>query len=311
MGAYSCRLCDDSAVSNGDQGASTWRLGVDRMEMLCKYTQDGTVDQNCSNNMLEFRSFLDSPIALRHLILFSMSRGCDGIISLWMELQEWNKSEIFRRSQLVSLLERHVDLGFLKVHNGNVEEYRPIPDILSALATCEGESKYLQTVPANPQAIFQDLRRQCLQQLLQTLYIPFTQTEAYHIMRKVICDADSWVHANSFDYGEVIAKGSFGVVVRCRKKTTGVEFAMKIQPKSKLLSLYSRHNERVMTEMQAYCEFDHPFVTTLSYALQTSSLVMLVMPIAICGDLAKSMRLTGVGFFDTDRVRCGRNNIGP
>ena len=129
------------------------------------------------------------------------------------------------------------------------------------------------------------------------------KTQAYHSLCKLICDPDNWVTADSFRYMDVIAEGGFGLVVRCKKKSTGVEFAMKIQPKNALLRFFRKDKRRVMTEMQAYSLCDHPYVTKLAYATQTSSLAMLVLPVAACGDLSRSLGFTSDGRFPVERVQ--------
>jgi len=145
--------------------------------------------------------------------------------------------------------------------------------------------------------------RLCFERLYELVYAPFRATPEFEPMRLLICDPDSWITTESFVFLDVIAEGGFGLVLRCRKRSSGVEYAMKIQPKARLLRHFRKDKRRVMTEMQAYSLCDHPYVTKLAYATQTSSLAMLVLPVAACGDLSRSLGFTSDGRFPVERVQ--------
>ena len=99
----------------------------------------------------------------------------------------------------------------------------------------------------------------------------------------------------------VIGKGGFGAVVQVRMKTTGEIFAMKIQPKISLLHQYRSDKIRITSELAASVVFDHPYLSSVSYAFNTETLTMLVYPISTCGDLRRSLSFCD-GRMSLDRV---------
>lgn len=76
-------------------------------------------------------------------------------------------------------------------------------------------------------------------------------------------------------------QGGFGIVVHCKKKSTGKHYAMKIQTKLGLLGCYPSNGHRVNIEKDALMACRHPFIISMDYAFQTKSLVMMVMDLGL------------------------------
>ena len=93
------------------------------------------------------------------------------------------------------------------------------------------------------------------------------------------------VNANDFDYYEKLGDGSFGTVVRCRRKSTGQLYAMKIQRKKMLLEHFDQNISSTLNEkcVQSICK--HPFIVRLAYAFDGPGMAMLVMDYCLGLDL--------------------------
>jgi len=181
------------------------------------------------------------------------------------------------------------------------------PEIIGSWSALEREVASQPTSAINLESLLLPchgkVQKACFEQIFSVVFGPFTQTDTYGSLRKLIGDPNAWVTASSFVYGDVIAQGAFGIVANCTKISTGAEFAMKIQPKAVLLKHFKNDKRRVMTEMQAYAAFDHPYVTKIAYAFCTESLAILVMHVSRCGDLLTLMRHSETERFSSDRVK--------
>ena len=97
--------------------------------------------------------------------------------------------------------------------------------------------------------------------------------------------------------------GGFGVVLHCRKKSTGVHYAAKIQTKAGLLRHFRRNPMNVIVEMKAAAQCQHPYIGSLSYACQTPAMAALMMPLSNYGDLNRALTLSDENKLPLSRVR--------
>jgi serine/threonine protein kinase len=88
---------------------------------------------------------------------------------------------------------------------------------------------------------------------------------------------------SSFEQLKVIGRGGFSRVVLCRKKDTGMLYAMKIVAKSTA----KRH--RVLAEKDIMTRLDHPRIVKLHWAFQTQSELFFVLEVCPCGELFTHM----------------------
>lgn len=93
------------------------------------------------------------------------------------------------------------------------------------------------------------------------------------------------VSIEDFDYFERLGEGGFGVVLRCRRKSTGKYYAMKVLSKIRLLYHHRGNLDKIYMERDLLASLVHPFLINLAYAFQTSEYVMLVTELADAGDL--------------------------
>lgn len=88
----------------------------------------------------------------------------------------------------------------------------------------------------------------------------------------------------SFEQLKVIGRGGFSRVVLCRKRDTGMLYAMKIVAKSTA----KRH--RVLAEKDIMTRLDHPRILKLHWAFQTQSELFFVLEVCPCGELFTHMQ---------------------
>lgn len=92
-------------------------------------------------------------------------------------------------------------------------------------------------------------------------------------------------------------------MLHCKKKSTGRHYAMKIQTKAGLLECYHDEPSKVLLEKDAFASLQHPFIVNLYYAFQTSSLAIMVLDLADCGDLHTCLANSPNTRLTEDRVR--------
>jgi p90 ribosomal S6 kinase len=93
------------------------------------------------------------------------------------------------------------------------------------------------------------------------------------------------IGVDDFDYFEVLAKGSFGLVAKCRKRTTGMMYAMKIIGKAKLIESNAYDTSMVAVEVKMLRALRHPFIIGIYYSFQTSDAALIAMELAQGGTL--------------------------
>ena len=103
------------------------------------------------------------------------------------------------------------------------------------------------------------------------------------------------VKERDFEYYDKLGEGKFGLVVRCKKKSTGRLYAMKIQRKSVMFQTYNDDPSRVDCEMRALACVRHPFITSMDYSFQTDKYAMIVMEL-LTGDGHKLLALSMLFF---------------
>ena len=93
------------------------------------------------------------------------------------------------------------------------------------------------------------------------------------------------VRPKDFDYFDVLGEGSFGVVVRCRKKSTGIMYAMKIMEKRLLSESAGWDVSSVDAEVRALSALRHPLIIGMDYSFQTERFAFIAMQLAPGGTL--------------------------
>jgi len=103
------------------------------------------------------------------------------------------------------------------------------------------------------------------------------------------------INHDDFDFMATLGKGSFGRVVRVRKRTTGQQYAMKIMSKKKILS-GAENAAQVTIERNVLVMCNSPFVVKVHFAFHTTRALFLCMDLLEGGTLASAMPQAGGAF---------------
>jgi serine/threonine protein kinase len=104
-----------------------------------------------------------------------------------------------------------------------------------------------------------------------------------------------------FDFMATLGKGSFGRVIRVRKKTTQAQFALKVMSKKKILS-GAESAEQVTIERNVLVLCDCPSIVQPMFAFQTSRALFLALELLEGGTLVDAMTANG-GTLSVDQAR--------
>lgn len=140
--------------------------------------------------------------------------------------------------------------------------------------------------------------------MYHNIYLPFKNKKEYEILCTKLRDKYNRVQPDDFEYFTKLGDcNSHGFIVRCRKKSTGKYYAMKIQNKKELLLNFKEDMRQVDREKQAFSRFQHPFIVNMDYSFQTPSLVFMATGLALGGDLKSLLESSMLGRLNEDRVQ--------
>mmetsp|Transcript_2496 Transcript_2496/g.3595 ORF Transcript_2496/g.3595 Transcript_2496/m.3595 type:complete len:696 (-) Transcript_2496:127-2214(-) len=92
-----------------------------------------------------------------------------------------------------------------------------------------------------------------------------------------------------FDFMETLGKGSFGRVIRIKKKTTKKQYALKVMSKKKILS-GAESADQVTIERHVLVMCDSPSIVKTVFAFQTSRALFLALELLDGGTLDAAMK---------------------
>ena len=81
----------------------------------------------------------------------------------------------------------------------------------------------------------------------------------------------------------MIGRGGFSRVILCRKKDTGILYAVKIMKKSKIIR--EKKTKPIMSERRVLEKLDHPFIVKLHWAFQNKEELFFVMDVCTGGEI--------------------------
>jgi len=110
---------------------------------------------------------------------------------------------------------------------------------------------------------------------------------------------ESKVNLDDFELLSVIGQGTFGKVIRAKKKGTNDLYAIKILKKSHVRE--TAQIDHTLTERQVLQKVVHPYVVNLRYAFQTEDKLYMVMDYVRGGELYQHLKK--FKFFEPQRVR--------
>ena len=219
------------------------------------------------------------------------------IFMCWIDVQEYKKipTPDYRRSMALHIYHKYIKPGaMLEIGTISSESKQLlgtiITDSMDAVDLLSGE-------------LFDDLQSKCFGEIFHNVYLPFKNTPQFADLVTTLKKKYNQVRADDFDYYRKLGEGGFGLVVLCRKRSTGKHYAMKIQRKSGLISCYQDDPHRADYEKQAFASSSHPFIVGLDYAFQTETLAIMVLGLATGGDLHCAIRESPTGYLPVERVQ--------
>jgi len=142
----------------------------------------------------------------------------------------------------------------------------------------------------------------CFRKLYFELFLNFRNSEEYLALCEQLTSRNV-VGADDFDYFTTLGRGAFGMIFSCRRRSTGLMYAMKVQPKKLLLRSNQGKPATVMTEFLASTGCPSPFLCQAVFAFQTTNLVFLALPLYFNGDLRRMLDISPTGFLTRDAVQ--------
>ena len=287
--------CDYSFLSSYDRNSSN-SIEADLLSLKWKeklteggarelFEADGTLPVDCPLQMLELRMHLADPLLLRNFGEYVNDQGALEYLICWIDILEYKEAvDITPEVQIgIGLLvfQKYVhsqcSLKLLKVtSNPTVGD-----EILRKLQIAK------QTNVKASSDLFDVYQQECFKEL-HKLFDVYKGSVMYLNSMTNVKNAYNRIEPNDFEYFEELGQGGFGFVVHCRKKSTGIHYAMKIQTKLGMLECFGDAPHRVETEKQALATCNHPFIVSMDYGFQTRSLVMMVMDLGT-GEIMSSM----------------------
>jgi len=298
-----------ASVSDSAQITMNWRSLLDFEEARKKYILDGTLSEDSSDDELELRVLLDDLVAMKCLNEYSsdvLMQGTDdekinsGLLVCWEDLKVFPSSAGIAGSHRETTT--HSRTSFL---NEKCTMYMTLFKKFDK-ATAQQAQTFLEQAhhsAGETVDMYKSLRRFCVSHIFLKVFLPYKDTIEYDAMCDRIKSYYNSVKSEDFTFSKKIAEGGFGIILQCTKISTGVDYAMKVQPKAQLLRHFKKEPSKVLLEMQAYARCVHPYLAGLEYAFQTPSLAVLVMPLASCGDLRRALSLCPGGVMNFERVQ--------
>ena len=201
---------------------STWRLLMTSDEARKKFENDGSLPPSSPSSLLELRGFLDDPMLLKELAVFGKRREGFGAFMCWIDIQEFktisSNSEDLRRSKANHIFTKYINESAtvpLKHIEDNI-----IITISSKLSAAKQSKLPL------PNNLYDVIQQQCLAEICEHIFNPFKHSPGYSELINNMHDNYNRVLPDDFKYIDLIGSGFFGIVVHCKKKSTGKHYAL-------------------------------------------------------------------------------------
>ena len=150
--------------------------------------------------------------------------------------------------------------------------------------------------------IFKNIQMICFLEIYSSIFQVFKKSSEYQNYISSYANANS-VSVDDFVYYDKLGEGGFGTVIKCKKKTTGRFYAMKIQKKKDLLSAFQDDQSRVDYEVKAFVKSNHPYIINLDYSFQTPTLAIMILGLADAGDLQDAISNSPNKRLNEDRAK--------
>jgi hypothetical protein len=249
----------------------TWKYKQTAEDARQMYEAEGTIPPGCTNQLLELRTHLAEPLLLKHFGIFARKQEMLSALMCWVEILEFKDIDVkqndYQFSKALYIFQTYIKTDAPSFVTVNISaEWRD--KLAMVLATSQG---------GMDSHLFDDYHQEVLSLIYRILFVPYKKTSAYRQSVSEMRKAYNHVSVDDFEYKSLLGVGGFGCVVLCKKKSTGMHYAMKIQTKVGLLSNFGGDSARAMSEKNALVSCHHPFIVSMDYAFQTPSMAIMVM----------------------------------
>jgi hypothetical protein len=194
---------------------ANWKLLPSTDEARKKFEADGTLPKDCTPDHLELRVLLEEPLANYMIGQYAKKIKCFNTFLCWVDIQTYKgiPTPDFRKSKAMHIFHKYVK-------QGGIMEIGGVPESLRQ----KFEANLLVS-KTNPDVLtgdfFLELQIKCFIDINDTIYQRFRKSDEYSKMKSDIKQSYNQVKVSDFDYMKKLGEGGFGMVVHCRKKTTG------------------------------------------------------------------------------------------
>jgi len=256
-----------------------WKVVPTASQARDKYEADGTLQKSCDVGQLEFRHLLEEPMAQNRILNFAKQVKAQEAFMCWIDVQEFKSipTDDYRRSKGLHIFHKYIKAGaVLQIGGLDADE---VAEMKAILDRSKDDSKLIQLDFLNK------IQMHCFTEVYENVFKRFKTSPQYIELERDIKKSVNRVRLEDFDYLDKLGEGGFGLVVHCRKQSTGKHYAMKIQTKKGLLECFADDPTRVTYEMNAFVKCQHPFIVNMDYSFQTDTLGVMVLSLATAGDL--------------------------
>lgn len=292
----------NAAVYDEDSvGLSTkWKHKVTLEDARKMYDADGTIAPNCSAVTLELRMHLAEPVLLHPFGEYARDVNKLEVLMCWADILQFkdiSEDQVeYQLSQGFHIYHKYIKLDAVISLNVPIDEGTRA-DIKLDLDEARGSNHGVAS------STFDVFHQATLELMKDELFVPYRSTAMYAESVRKLKTTYNQVNVDDFEYFEELGRGGFGCVVHCRKKSTGVHYAMKIQSKMGLLNSFADDLTRVTYEKEALASCHHPFIISMDYAMQNDKFAIMVMDIGTAGNLQDSLDYCDYHRMPEERVR--------
>ena len=303
-----------------------------------KYKSNLDLDYNSNKDYNHLRNLLDEPLGIFYLFEFAQEKelpDAKQVIHVWLGIDSFTGLRNLPLDEILELAkqqdeaiapeakEEHETLmntiDFFAQNPSSdtkvVETAKYILEILSDMSKFCSEESLLKAcrqdlesgiVENNANKIRNAVNPRKLQNRLflylieNGIHEKFLQHSEYKRYKFKFSKVYNTISHRDFDFMHPLGKGSFGRVLRVRKKTSGAQYALKVMSKQKILS-GAESAEQVTIERNVLVQCTSPSIVRTLFCFQTSRALFLALECLEGGTLVEGMRLAG-GAFDQQQT---------
>ena len=281
-----------------------WDIPDNSFDCRLKYESDGSLIVESQHSFLLLRKILDHSIGCRYFTDYLTNMHVYELYECWNALKDFNSAKDGKFvDEALSLYDKFIlDKDFFNWCNLDITPLKSSIEFHQSKPRALREKIDPQTDICDIGSRFLGLQHECFVLLHNIGWLEFIGTKSFREMSKHIRNTHNSVRDTDFEYYNVLGHGGFGVVVSCRKKSTGKRYAMKIQSKVHLYRVHALRNiAEICQEKNILCGTSHPFIVELGYSFQNKDSAMLVISLCLY-DLGAALRQTDEQRFSSERV---------